>query len=258
MRFKLKAAGLAAWLMSVAAFGQDPKPAAIPSAPPDKEKLSYALGMNLGQQIKKSGVETDINVVAQAIRDVLGGKPTEVQEAEIQALLKQAEAFAHLKQTTKNIAEGEAFLKKNAQAEGIAVLPDGLQYRVIQTGTGDLPKRVDLLTFKFRGTWIDGKEFNHNDGLEIPFVACPKGLQEAFQQMKVGSKWQIYVPYNLAYGRLGQRAVGFGSVLIYEVELTSAEREGSRPNQHHGPGGRVGHSLDEELLPPIFRPSLNN
>jgi hypothetical protein len=76
--------------------------------------------------------------------------------------------------------------------------------------------------------------------------------------MKTGSKWQIFVPNNLAYGRLKDRAVGFGSVLVYELELVSAEREGARPNQHHSPGGRVGHSLDEDLLPPIARPSLGN
>jgi len=138
------------------------------------------------------------------------------------------------------------------------VLPDGLQYRVITTGTGEFPKPKDLLTLKIRGTWIDGKVFRQNDSLEMPLLLCPKGLQEALKLMKVGSKWQIFVPYSLAYGRLKQRVVGFGSVLIYDLELISAELEGSRPNQHHGLGGRVGHSLDEELLPPIYRSSLDN
>lgn len=254
MILKLTIAAIAG-LVSLSAFSEETKPAATP---PDKEKISYALGMNLGERIKNSGADADIDIIAQALKDVLAGKPTEIKEAEIRLILKQAEAFGHLRQTTKNINEGVAFLEKNAKTEGIVALPDGLQYRVIQAGTGDVPKRVDVLTLKFRGTWIDGKEFNHNDNLEIPFVGCPKGLQEALQQMKTGSKWQIFVPYNIAYGRLKERAVRFGSVLIYDLELISAEREGARPNQHHSSGGRVGHSLDEDLLPPIFRSSLND
>ncbi len=234
-------------------MAQESQPAAASAEPPGKQKLSYALGMNLALQIKKSSVNADLDVVAQAIRDVLEGKRTEIQEPEIHPLLKQAEAFGRLKQISKNINEGAAFLAKNAKEPGITVLPDGLQYRVITTGTGEFPKPKDLLTLKIHGTWINGKEFRQNDNLEMPFLLCPKGLQEALQQMKVGSKWQIYVPYNLGYGRLKQRAVGFGSVLIYELELVSAELEGSSPNQHHGPGGRAGHSLDEDLLPPILR-----
>lgn len=254
MTLKFRVAAMAAVLAGLSAFAQETKPV----TPPDKAKLSYALGMNLGEQIKKSGVDADISVVEQAIKDVLGNKPTEVQELEIHSLLKQAEAFAHLKRTSKNIAEGEAFLAKNAKEPGVTTLPDGLQYRVIQTGTGELPRRMDLLTLKFRGTWLDGREFNHNDSLEIPFVACTKGLQEALLQMKAGSKWQIFVPNTLAYGRLKERAVGFGSVLVYELELVSAERENARPNQHHNLGGRVGHSLDEDLLPPIARSTWGN
>lgn len=252
MKLKL----IAATLAGLAAFSSPGQETAKTPAAPDKEKLSYAMGMNLGQQIKSNSVDADIEVIAQAIKDVLAGKPTEIQKAEIHPLLKQAEVFGHLRQMTKNINEGQAYLAKNAKAGGVTVLPDGVQYRVIQAGTGQTPKRLDLLTLKYKGTWIDGTEFNHNDSLEIPYVACPKGLQEAFGLMKVGSKWQIFVPYNLAYGRLKERATRYGSALIYEVELISAEREGARPNQHHGPGGRVGHSLDEDLLPAISRSSL--
>lgn len=248
---------MVAGLAVFSVFGEDSKPGAKPLVPPDKEKLSYALGMNLGECIKGSGVDTDAAIIGQAIKDVLAGKPTDMREAEIQPVLKQAEAFGHLRLTTRNINEGVAFLEKNAKEPGVMVLPEGLQYKVIQTGSGELPKRIDLLTIKFRGTWINGTEFNHSDNLQIPFVGCTKGLQEALQQMKVGSRWQIFVPYNLAYGRLKERATGYGSVLIYDLELIAAEKERAHPNQHHGLGGRVGHSLDEDLLPPIFRASLS-
>ncbi len=245
-------------LMAGSAVAQESQPVTKPPEAPSKQKLSYALGMNMALQIKKNNLNADIDVVAKAIKDVLEGKGTEIQEPEIQPLLKQAEGFGRLRQISKNINEGTAFLAKNAKEPDITVLPDGLQYRVIKTGTGDFPKPKDLLTLKIRGTWTNGKEFLQNDSLEMPISLCTKGLQEALQLMKVGSKWQVYVPYNLAYGRLKQRAVGFGSILVYELELVSAELEGSRPNQHHGGGGRAGHSLDEALLPPIFDPRSNS
>jgi FKBP-type peptidyl-prolyl cis-trans isomerase FklB len=258
MKLKLQYTVIVAALMTFSAIAQEPQPAAKPPEPPGKQKLSYALGMNLGLQIKHASIDTDIDVLARAIKDVLEGKGTEIQEPEIGPLLKQAEGFGRLKQISKSINQGSAFLARNAKEPGITVLPDGLQYRVIKTGTGDFPKRSELVTLNFKGTWIDGTEFRHNDHLDIPFLGCTKGLQEALLLMKTGSKWQIYVPYNLAYGRLRDRAVGFGSTLIYDLELISAELEGSRPNQHHGPGGQAGHSLDEALLPSIFRYSMDN
>ncbi len=255
---KLQNALIVAGLMTFSAIAQEPKPATKPPEPPAKQKLSYALGMSLGLQIKHASIGADVDVVARAIKDVLEGKSTEIQEPEIQPLLKEAEAFGRLRQVSKKINEGAAFLAKNAKEPGITVLPDGLQYRVIKTGTGEFPRRIDLVTLNFKGTWIDGKEFRHNDHLDIPFLGCTKGLQEALQLMKVGSKWQVYVPYNLAYGRLKDRTVGFGSALIYDLELISAESESAHPNQHHGPGGQAGHPLDEALLPPTFHSSMEN
>lgn len=248
MRVKLNKAVLLGMFVAFSVVAQDPNTSPKLLKRPDKEKLSYALGMNLGLQIKQVGVDANIDVVAQAIRDVLAGRPTEIQESEIALIFRQAQAAGRLKQSSKNIAEGTAFLAKNAKEPGVTELPDGLQYRVIRTGTGDVPKRLELLTVKFRGTWSNGKEFRHNERLEIPFVACTKGLQEALQMMKVGSEWQIFVPYSLAYGRVGDRAAGFGSALIYDLELLSSEPENAHPNQHHS-SGRVGHSLDEDLLP---------
>jgi FKBP-type peptidyl-prolyl cis-trans isomerase FklB len=248
MNLKLKKAVLPGIFVAFSVFAQDSNTSPKLPERPDKEKLSYALGMNLGLQIKQAGMDANIDVVVEAIRDVLAGKPAEIQESEIASIFRQAQAAGRLKQASTNIAEGAAFLAKNAKEPGVTVLPDGLQYRVIRTGTGDFPKRLELLTLKFRGTWINSKEFKHNDRLEIPFLGCTKGLQEALQMMKVGSEWQIFVPYNLAYGRVGERADGFGSTLIYDLELISAEPENARPNQHHS-SGRVGHSLDEDVLP---------
>lgn len=216
---------------------------------PSKADLSYALGMHLGLQIKKNGVDVDTNLIAKAIKDVLHGNPTELEETQIRNILRRAESYAHLKLSSKYIAEGETFLAKNAKEPGVTVLPDGLQYRVIKTGTGPTANLPDILTIKFRGTWPDGKEFARKDKLEIPFFGCTQGLREALKRMKVGSEWQIYIPYNIAYGHLGQEAEGYGSVLIYDLELLNAESETAHPNQHHS-AGRLGHTLDEDILPP--------
>jgi FKBP-type peptidyl-prolyl cis-trans isomerase FkpA len=256
MKLRLQKTAMLAGLIAFSAIAQETKPGTKPPQPPDKEKLSYALGMNLGLLLKQSGVDPDMTVVSQAIKDVIEGKQTEIRQAEIRSILKQAESAARFKQSSKNIAEGEAFLAKNAGTQGINVLPDGLQYRVIQTGTGEIPKKIDILTLKFRGAWINGKEFRHNDHLDMPLWGCPKGLQEALGQMKVGSKWQILVPYNLAFASQEEQAVGFGSTLVYEMELLAAESETARPNQHHS-SGRLGHALDEDLLPPKFYSAMD-
>lgn len=244
---------LAGW-MAFSAAAQQTSPPSAPQ-PPTKEKLSYALGMNLGEQLKRDGMEVDVDAVVQAINDVLAEKPTQIKETDIRRILRQAEAMGRLKQSSKNIAEGEAFLATNAKAPGIIALPDGLQYRVIKDGSGELPKMAQILTLKFKGCWLDGTEFKHNDRLEIPFFACPKGLREALKLMKVGSQWQIYIPYTLAYGHLGEEAQGYGSTLVYDIELLTAESETAHPNQHHS-AGRLGHTLDEDLLPPKFHASL--
>lgn len=247
---------LTAWLASPAVAQESPPDARLPK-PPDKEKLSYALGMNLGLQLKNAGIDANAEIVSQAINDVLAGKTTEIQESDIAQILKAAEAAGHFRLSSKNIAEGEAFLAKNAKADGVQVLPDGLQYRVVKEGAGPLPRVVQILTVRFKGTWINGTEFQHNDALEIPLWACPKGLREALQKMKVGSRWQIFVPYSLAFGHPGEQATGYGSTLIYDMELLNAEAENAHPNQHHG-AGRLGHTLDEDLLPPKFRPGSDH
>lgn len=253
MPLKFKKLLVLAAFAALPVIAQETKPA----TPPDKQNLSYALGMNLALETKDMGIDLDPNLVAEAIKDVLQDKSTKIQESQIRLILGKAEAMARAKKTSKNIVEGQAFLAKNASAPGVTVLPDGLQYRVLQTGTGDFPNFKESVTLKFHGRWIDGREFQHNDALEIPFWACPKGLQQALLKMKVGSRWEIFEPYTLAYGHLGDEAIGYGLPLIYDLELVNAESETARPNQHHG-AGRVGHTIDEDLLPPKFKSSGRN
>ncbi len=233
-------------LVTCSALAQDFNPDAIPSGPPDKKKVSYALGMNLGLQLKRNNADVDPEVIAQAIKDVMEGKPTLIQESDIRPLFMQAQAYEKTKKIGPKLAEGKAFLAKNAKEPGIVVLPDGLQYRVNQAGTGETPTRTNVVTLKYSGAWIDGTEFKHKDRIALPFYSCPKGWQEALLLMKAGSKWTIYVPTEIGYNNPGH-AAGEGSALIYELELI-AVGPGDAPTENYG-GGRLGHSLDEEFLP---------
>jgi FKBP-type peptidyl-prolyl cis-trans isomerase FklB len=215
---------------------------------PDKTKLSYALGMSLALQLKHSGTEVDISALTQALHDVMDGKPTQLQESEIRPLLMQAQAYAAAKKVEKNKREGDAFLAKNATISGVTVLPDGLQYRVLQEGTGEPPQSNDVVTLSFQGKWVSGTTFRSKDDVQLPIRFCPRGLQEALRLMKTGSKWEIAVPSNLAFGHQESRP-GYGSALVYDLELVSSEPESDQAGQHLG-GGRMGHSYGDIFFPP--------
>jgi FKBP-type peptidyl-prolyl cis-trans isomerase FklB len=150
------------------------------------------------------------------------------------------------KPSPKNKAEGEAFLSKNAKAEGITLLPDGLQYRVIQPGTGPAPKTNDLVFIKFRGRRIDGTEFGHHNRFLTRLDGGIKGWQDVLPRMRVGSKFEIFVPPTLAFGDEGEPFYHIEptSTLIYEIELTSI----APPNPEFNTRG-LGHAADENSEP---------
>ena len=217
MRLKLPKAVILTGLVAFSAMAVDAP------EPPDEEKVSYALGMNLGLQIKRMGADVDVSVIVQAIKDVMAGKPTQIPEAELRPIFQQEEAFQRAIISQKNKAEGEAYLAKNAQAPGVTVLPDGLQYKVIQAGTGPTPKGDDNVTLNFRGSLINGREIDHKDQFQVAVAGQMKGFQEALQLMKTGSKWQIVAPPALAFGSEWKGDVGPESTVIFEIELLSIE-----------------------------------
>jgi len=194
----------AAVLLAQATLGQESV------QPPDAKKTSYALGMNLA--------------------DVQQGKPTKLQPAELHAIFKQEEDFARAKTTARDKADGEAFLAKNAASPGVTVLPDGLQYRVLQAGDGPTPKINDAVVVKYRGTLTDGTEFDHGDHVTANLISQMRGWQEALLLMKTGSKWQIFLPPSLAYGRNWMRKVGPESTVIFEIELVSIAPPSAQSN----------------------------
>jgi FKBP-type peptidyl-prolyl cis-trans isomerase len=230
-----------------------PTGARLPT-PPDKEKVSYALGMRLGLQLKHADADVDADAIARAIKDILEGRPTQLQESDLKPLFTQAQAYGLAKQSSKNLAEGAAFLAKTAREPDVTALPDGLQYKVLQEGTGKTPETNDTVIVKYRDTLIDGTEIDHLDHFRCRVNMGIKGWQEAIQRMKVGSQWQIYVPADLAYGHEGMRQIGPDSTLILDMELLAIEPpQGPVRDQTGAAGsGHMGHPLAEGALAPTF------
>jgi FKBP-type peptidyl-prolyl cis-trans isomerase FklB len=203
-----------------------------------KEKFSYALGMNiaqgLGNNLKKQSVEVDWNLVSQGMKDAAAGSKTRLTEDEAKAVLTevqtgiQKQAQEKLKEAAdKNKTEGAAFLAANKSKEGVVTLPSGLQYKILTPGTGPKPASTDSVVCNYRGTLVNGTEFDssYKRGQPATFGVGQviKGWTEALQLMPVGSKWQLFIPSDLAYGEHGEPRGGIepNETLIFEVELMS-------------------------------------
>ncbi len=196
-----------------------------------QEKISYALGVNVGNNLKQLPTEIHPDLFIQGFRDAQTGSPLRLGEEEMRSLMtglqkelaqKQAE---HIKQLgEKNKKEGEAFLAENKKKEGVKTLASGLQYKVIKEGNGPQPKVTDKVTVHYRGTLIDGTEFDSSYRRGEPATFQVNGVipgwTEALQLMKVGSQWQLFLPSSLAYGERGAGPkIGPYAVLIFTVEL---------------------------------------
>src|ERR1700758_4560180 len=201
----------------------------------EKQKQSYALGMSIGLGFQKQGIDKSIDssLVVRGFRDAIGGSKTAMTEDEMKAALQQLRTQVMSAQEAKskeagatNRKEGEAFLATNKSKDGVKTLPDGLQYKVLTDGNGPKPTANDTVTVNYRGTLINGKEFDSSykrgQPATFPVGGVIKGWTEALQLMPVGSKWQLFIPPTLAYGEQ-QRGpdISPNSTLIFEVELLS-------------------------------------
>jgi len=196
-----------------------------------KDKVSYAIGAQIGTDMKRQAVEIDPDAMAKGLKDGYSGSKLLLTDQEMKEVLtgfqrqmatKQAEQMRKL--ADKNRQEGEAFLAENGKKEGVKTLPSGLQYKIIKEGTGRMPKAEDTVTVNYRGTLLDGTEFDSSykrgEPASFPLKGVIKGWTEGLQLMKVGSKWQLFIPSHLAYGEQGAgRVIGPNAVLIFEVEL---------------------------------------
>jgi FKBP-type peptidyl-prolyl cis-trans isomerase FklB len=222
---------------SPAAAAKKPATTAKTAAPltlkTQKDKSSYAVGMSIGMGLRKQGVGVDPAIVARGLRDAMAGGKVLLTEDEMRATLKKLQEDVHAAQEAKAHAagdasrkEGEAFLAANKSKEGVVVLPDGLQYKILTAGNGPKPTASDTVSVNYRGTLINGTEFDSSykrgQPASFPVGGVIKGWTEALQLMPVGSKWQLFVPSDLAYGDRGAGGdIAPGSTLIFEVELLS-------------------------------------
>ncbi|MBM3834786.1 MAG: FKBP-type peptidyl-prolyl cis-trans isomerase [Verrucomicrobia bacterium] len=226
-------ATVAAGLLVAQGQAQD-KPA---SAAPDnkvlkdpKDKISYSIGLNIGNNVKQQGLDLNPEILAAGVKDALsGGKPllTDEQVRETLTNLQKDLMSQRAVQSENNKKAGAAFLVDNKKQKGTQTLPSGLQYQVIKEGKGKKPKSTDIVKTHYRGTLIDGKEFDSSiargEPETFPLTEVIAGWTEALQLMPVGSKWKLFVPSNLAYGEQGQGPIPPNSTLIFEIELLGIE-----------------------------------
>jgi FKBP-type peptidyl-prolyl cis-trans isomerase len=231
-------------------------PAATEAPPARKSKndVSYAAGMNLAKALLEQSVEVDADVLVQGIKDTFSGGKTRMTEEQALAALEGLQIDQRIVEAglnrkavgEKNKREGEAFLAANKTKEGVVTLPSGLQYKIIKAGEGKKPAANDVVNVQYRGTFIDGKEFDNSykqsASVTFPVKSVIQGWTEALQLMPVGSRWQLFVPSDLAYGERGagggggKRAggprpqiIGPNSTLIFEVELLAVQEPGAQP-----------------------------
>lgn len=212
------------------------------------DKASYALGMNLGTGMRKQGVPINPTVFSQGLRDALAGKKTLLTDDEARAALTELQGDARAKQMekVKQMAEGNkktgaAYLAANKSKAGVVTLPSGLQYKILTAGTGPKPLASDTVVCNYKGTLINGTEFDSSykrgEPATFPVGGVIKGWTEALQLMPAGSKWQLFIPSDLAYGDNGAgKEIEPGSTLIFEVELMSiqpkeADKKGEKKDE---------------------------
>ena len=201
----------------------------------EKEKVSYSMGMEIANNLKKQSFDLDVDLLMKGMKDALSGGKTLMTDREAREALTvfQKEMMAKQKETAKvlgekNKKEGEAFLAENKKKEGVITLPSGLQYKVIKPGTGKKPKATDTVKTHYRGTSIGGTEFDSSlrrgEPATFPVKGVIPGWTEALQLMEEGAKWQLFIPSNLAYGERGAGAtIGPHATLLFEVELISIQ-----------------------------------
>jgi FKBP-type peptidyl-prolyl cis-trans isomerase len=194
------------------------------------DKVSYIIGTQIARDFKSKDIEVNLEPLMWGLKDVLGDKELAMSQEEMQKVftdfqqqLRAKLAAKAAKEATEHLAKGTAFLDQNKTKDGVKVLPSGLQYKIITEGAGATPTATDKVRTHYRGTLIDGTEFDssykRNQPAEFPVNGVIKGWTEALMLMKEGAKWQLYIPANLAYREPGRPGIPPNSTLIFEVEL---------------------------------------
>jgi FKBP-type peptidyl-prolyl cis-trans isomerase FklB len=208
-----------------------PKPLVLTTA---KDKQSYAIGLNVGKSLHRDDIDVDPKIVLQGLKDAMAGGAVLLTDDQIKTVMTDLQSQVRQKQEEKkqalvesNKKDGTAFLAANATKPGVVTLPSGLQYKILTPGTGPKPTATDSVVCNYRGTLLDNTEFDSSykrgQPATFPVTGVIKGWTEALQLMPVGSKWQLFIPADLAYGERAQGPGGPNSTLVFEVELLSIQ-----------------------------------
>lgn len=207
-------------LVAQAAFAQEIK---LDST---EQKASYVIGRNIASEVANPNVPFDIDALVAGFRDGLTGKDSKLTDEQAQAAITQFQALAQAqmqKKAEEDAAKGQEFLAENAKKEGVKTTKSGLEYEIVKAGTGATPKLTDTVVCHYEGKLIDGTVFDSSykrgEPAEFPVNRVIAGWTEALQLMKVGGKWKLYIPSDLAYGPQGNRSIPPNSVLIFDIEL---------------------------------------
>ncbi len=205
----------------------------------EKDKVNYGIGVSVGKNFKQQGMEVDVNLVVKGLKDELTGNRLLLSDDELRQTMTAYEAQLRQKQlqtrqtaALENQKEGEAFLAANKKQEGVVTLPNGLQYKILKAGAGQKPTVADLVEIRYRGTFINGREFDSSGSETRTFKLAEvvPGWREALQLMPAGSRWQLFVPPALAYGERGLGQVIMpNTTLLFEVELVGLKPAPAQP-----------------------------
>lgn len=198
----------------------------------EKDKLSYSIGASIGKNLKKEETDVDLNLLIKGIKTGLAGERLAMPDKEIRIILGTYQSELRKKvMVTKqqaiveNKKKGDAYLAENKGKKGVETLPSGIQYKILKAGTGNKPSEADTVEVHYRGTLIDGTEFDATEPAHpatLKVASLIPGWKQALTQMPIGSKWQIVIPSTLAYGERGVGSdIGPNEVLVFEVELLS-------------------------------------
>jgi FKBP-type peptidyl-prolyl cis-trans isomerase len=208
----------------------------------EKDKQSYAIGLSVGKGLHRDAIDVEPKFMLQGIEDALAGGKVLLTDDQIKTVMTDLQTQVRQKQEEKRLAaaetnkkDGAAFLGANASKEGVVTLPSGLQYKVLVAGTGPKPTAADSVVCNYRGTLLDGTEFDSSykrgQTATFPVTGVIKGWTEALQLMPTGSKWQLFIPSDLAYGDRGREPIGPNATLIFELELVSIAPKTPEPGK---------------------------